>query len=96
MSEHIWFCKIGGEVGDLPSSADGPMREAITRAYRKITGSEPGFLFSGWGGTLTEPQRAVVEDRPPSAEYEAAWHARHAGLVDADAQGDDDPEAPSE
>ena len=83
--EHIWTCKIGGDVANFPhGGADLPMRKAIAHAYRELTGCEPEFLFSGWGGTLTEPERAVVENRLPSLEYEAAWHARHAGLLDAE------------
>lgn len=67
----IWFCKIG-ETGKPRSEwsvhpgADSPMREAVARAYKEITGEEPDFIFSGWGGTLTEPERAVVEDRLPN------------------------------
>lgn len=62
----IWSCKIG-EVGaeKLPLGADGPMREAVGRAYREITGEDPRFIFSGWGAELTEGERAVVEDRLP-------------------------------
>jgi len=61
-----WYCKIGETPRSLlPSGSDLPMREAISRAYREITGREPVFLFSGWGAELTEPERAVVEDRPP-------------------------------
>ena len=62
-----WYCKIGEvEWGSLPDGSDLPMREAITRAYREITGQDPDFLFSGWGAELTEPERAVVEDRLPN------------------------------
>lgn len=62
----IWTCKIG-ECPDstLPPGADAPMREAVARAYREITGRDPGFMFTGWGGELTEPERAVVENRLP-------------------------------
>lgn len=46
----IWTCKIGEcDDADLPSAADGPMREAVGRAYREITGRVPTFLFSGCG-----------------------------------------------
>lgn len=62
----IWTCKIGECVGDnLPHGADHPMREAVEKAYREITGRDPAFQFSGWGGELTEPERAVVENRLP-------------------------------
>lgn len=64
----IWTCKIGEcDDADLPSAADGPMREAVGRAYREITGRVPTFLFSGWGGELTEGERAVVENRLPES-----------------------------
>ena len=61
-----WSCKIG-EIDEamLPSAADFPMREAIQRAYVELTGQFPEFLFSGWGAELTEPERAVVENRLP-------------------------------
>lgn len=61
----IWTCKIG-EVPDplLPHGSDWPMRVAIRNAYLLLTGREPNFIFSGWGGELTESERAVVEDRP--------------------------------
>lgn len=62
----IWHCKIGECLPSvLPPGADVPMREAIARAYREITGNDPDFIFSGWGGELTEGERAVVEDRMP-------------------------------
>lgn len=60
----IWSCKIG-ETASIPDGADAPMRQAVVRAYREITGTEPEFIFSGWGAELTEPERAVVEDREP-------------------------------
>jgi hypothetical protein len=68
MSERIWFCKIGGEVGELQSGADWPMRKAIEAAYKELTGCDAEFCFSGWGGSLTEGERAVVEDREPKPE----------------------------
>lgn len=56
----IWGCKIGQHDGELPPGSDLPMRKAVEKAYREITGKEPNFMFSGWGEKLTE------------AEYEAA------------------------
>lgn len=61
----IWTCKIG-EVEFDQHGADAPMREAIRRAYMEVTGQEPKFIFSGWGGELEECERAVVENRPPN------------------------------
>lgn len=61
MTTRIWTCKIGGVVDDLPDGADFPMRQAIKEAYRRITGQDCDFCFSGWGGTLTELEQKVVE-----------------------------------
>jgi hypothetical protein len=58
----IWTCKVGEVSSDLlPKGADLPMRKAVARAYLEITGQEPDFIFSGWGGELTENERAVVD-----------------------------------
>ncbi len=62
--ENIWSCKIGGPA-HIGQGADLPMRAAVERAYRAITGQEPEFIFSGWGDSLTDNERAVVEDREP-------------------------------
>lgn len=70
----IWTCKIG-EVESVAGGTDLPMREAVAAAYRHIAGKPATFLFSGWDGELTEPERAVVENRLPSKEYEEQWHA---------------------
>jgi hypothetical protein len=62
----IWYCKIG-EVprGKLPHTADAPMRDAVSKCFKELTGEYPGFIFSGWGAELTEGERAVVENRMP-------------------------------
>lgn len=75
----IWTCKIG-EVPSaaLPDGADAPMRDAVARAYAAVTGEEPLFIFSGWGGALDESERAVVERREPSEEYRQQWLRREA------------------
>jgi hypothetical protein len=66
MSLKTWYCKIGEVSRDvLPKASDPPMRDAIELAYINITGQQPDFIFSGWGAELTEPERAVVEHRPP-------------------------------
>ena len=59
----IWTCKIGclSEI-ELPNGADLPMRQAIAKAFIEITGQEPEFLFSGWGGQLSKYEMAVVKD----------------------------------
>lgn len=55
----IWTCKIG-QVPSIPSGADLPMREAIAKAYREITGVDPEFIFSGWGGELDPFEQEVA------------------------------------
>lgn len=71
-AEKIWTCKIGGNADTpTPRWSDGPMRQAVEAAFEKVTGKAPAFLFSGWGSSLTEPERAVVENRLPNrAEVE--------------------------
>jgi len=61
----IWECKIG-EVEDLPDGADSVMREAVERAYLRLTGRPAAFAFTGWGGTLSESERAEVENAGPA------------------------------
>ena len=65
MKNKIWWCKVG-ETASVPIAADPPMREAVENAYYAITGEWPKFIFSGWGGELTEGERAVVENRLPA------------------------------
>jgi hypothetical protein len=60
----IWECKIGESENVKPRS-DGPMRQAIAQAYTELTGEHPKFILSGWDATLSEPERAAVEDREP-------------------------------
>ncbi len=84
----IWTCKIGPADRDaLDQPADEPMRKAVQAAFREVTGHDEDYCFSGWGGALTEAERAVVEDREPewpaSSLDEAAW-----GLI-ANAWGGD-------
>jgi hypothetical protein len=57
----IWDCKIG-EVDSVPSGADLPMRLAVAEAYRKVTGRDPLFIFSGWGAELDPIEREIVEE----------------------------------
>lgn len=78
MKEDIWFCKIGGTGCELPGGADAPMRDAICDAFREVAGVEAQFIFSGWGQELTESERAVVENRAPSAEHYAQWRLTEA------------------
>lgn len=74
-NENIWYCKIGGDVGNgLPMGADSPMRDAVAEAFQRLTGRSPEFIFSGWGQQLTESERAVVENRLP--DYDKVMRER--------------------
>lgn len=58
----IWSCKIGDTPNDsLPAGADQPMRRAVEKAYKELTGREPRFLFSGWGDELTEDEKQALD-----------------------------------
>lgn len=61
MEYKVWTCKIGisGDV-DLPPGADLPMRRAIMKAFREVTGVEYEFCFSGWAGELTDAEKHIV------------------------------------
>lgn len=80
MSESkIWFCKIGEvDAAKIPEGGDLPMRQAVEEAYFDLTGETAKFNFSGWGATLDEGERAVVENREPSPEHYAEWRKREA------------------
>lgn len=71
---NLWTCKIGyADLTDFPGGMDAPMRKAIDHAFLSIFGKEPEFIFSGWSGELTEPEKACVEDRQPSDAYRREW-----------------------
>ena len=62
----IWSCKIGEvDFDDVPDGGDLPMRQAVRKAYKELTGKDDKFLFSGWGSELTDIEREVVTGRPP-------------------------------
>lgn len=66
-----WSCQIGEvDRAKLPGGSDLPMRQAVARAYKELTGEEPEYVFSGWGFELPERYRAVVEDRLPDDGYD--------------------------
>jgi len=58
----IWKCQIG-EVEEVSNGADYPMRQAVKEAYRRITGKEPKFCFSGWNGKLSKTEKDVAENK---------------------------------
>jgi hypothetical protein len=54
----IWQCKIGVDFDlKLPPGSDLPMRQAVARAFREITGYDADFNFSGWGAELDEDEK---------------------------------------
>jgi len=66
-AKDTWTCKIG-RSGNVPQGGDYPMRQAIARAYKELTGEEPDFIFSGWGGSLNVSEQAAVDDRLPDVK----------------------------
>ena len=58
----IWTCKIG-ETDFSQHGMDAPMRNAVFAAYLKLTGKEPDFIFSGWGGELDPIEREIVDEQ---------------------------------
>ena len=66
--KHIWTCTVVGESDMIDVAADAPMREAVESAFLKVTGVEPKYTFSGFGGKLTITQECVIEGRMLSDE----------------------------
>lgn len=88
-----WSCKIGpASRGDLPSCSDAPMRTAVEAAFRKLTGHDPEWTFSGWAYDLTEAERAVVEHRLPRPQVIAAAARKQMERAEAVIGTDLDPE----
>ena len=88
--ERIWSCKIGGFTKRLPAGADGPMRAAVAKAFKEITGQNAEFCFSGWAAELTDAERDVVEfvdpdrkNRPPYTRWCESCVSDHAGKCPA-------------
>jgi len=77
-----WSCKIGTREGvGLPPGADAPMRCAIEKAFRSVTGVDAEFCFSGWSAKLTEPEMAVVENRLPNVPADSRPNPREAQIA---------------
>jgi hypothetical protein len=69
----VWTCWIGEtDQSNIPEGGDAPMRDAVAAAYYALTGRDDDFIFSGWGSTLPESYRAVVENREPDIEAQLA------------------------
>ncbi len=58
----VWDCKIGPFKGKLPHGADNPLRKAIQKAFKEITGEDAEVCFSGWGGEFTEDEKKELLD----------------------------------
>ena len=58
----VWECKIGRtDDTEIREGGDKPMREAVLKAYKELTGEEPEFIFfSGWGAKLTTDEPNVL------------------------------------
>lgn len=49
-----WTCTIGPvRRSEIPKGADSPMRAAVERAFKEITGRYPERLSSGWGCSVS-------------------------------------------
>lgn len=72
--DQVWYCKIGGPGLKLPPGADGPMRDAVEAAFRRLAGVEARACFSGWGQEWSEGeiQALTPPDETPLAPYELA------------------------
>lgn len=46
-----------GKMRCFRGGCDFPMRIAVEKEFRRITGQEPDFTYSGWGAKLTKVQR---------------------------------------
>jgi hypothetical protein len=73
MGMKIWQCKIGeaspGEGLFHGGGCDAPMRQAVRDAFIEIVGREPDYIFSGWDASLTNGERAVVDDTELTDEF---------------------------
>ncbi len=56
----VWTCKIVSR-SPIPNGFDGPPRSAAVQACEDA-GVVVDECFSGWGGSLTDSQREVMEE----------------------------------
>lgn len=48
-----WVCIIGEtEWNDLPNGADSPMRTAVEKEFKKVTGHDAPHNWSGWSADI--------------------------------------------
>lgn len=59
----VWECRIVGFNVTLPQGADVPLRQAVEKAFRKLTGDDSVACFSSWDAELPAIEaRIVLED----------------------------------
>jgi len=56
MAKKYWSCLIGGDIGELPSGSDYPLRIAVRVAYLDLTGEVDEVCASGWGIEFFVPE----------------------------------------
>ena len=77
----VWSCKIGISPGTevaLPGGCDLPMREAVEKAFKEVTGLEEEFTFSGWGDKLNPGEQAVLDNKVPDYDAEINYAVQKA------------------
>lgn len=63
MKRIAWQCKIGSPDGvEVPPGGDAPMRAAVEKAFKDLTGEEAKANFSGWGEEFTPQELAVIRN----------------------------------
>jgi len=63
MRYRVWECKIAVPIdSELPDGFDGPPRQAAIKAIESA-GITVCSCFSGWGGSLTEIEIKVTENK---------------------------------
>ena len=56
--EEYWICIIGPVDGNtLPKGADAPMRSAVEKAFKELTGHYADACGSGWGNDGSDIDR---------------------------------------
>ena len=57
----VWTCSIGpARASEVPFDGDLPMRLAVQRAYKELTGRDAEFTFSGWGGEFSQAEQEYI------------------------------------
>ena len=65
-TRQAWQCKIGVVAGvEVPPGGDLPMRMAVEKAFKEITGVECEAIFSGWGAKFSASELQVIRPGIP-------------------------------